>query len=204
MRVKITMLLILLTTIVYSQERRGYVGITMGPSFPFGELKRGGNFAGKDLSTGASVKLLQFGFLLTDNFGLSASWMGSAYRFESPRNGNGFTGNDTHGFIGYGALLAGPMFSFKVGNISRIELKAMLGYLSMNLKYDADKSYAYVSNGLGIGFGVNYRRFLAKKWILLLNSEYISSPNQNVTPSDQGFNKISSLNITAGIAFSIK
>lgn len=170
----------------------------MGPSFPLGEFKDAEVWPteGEDLRIGVNINLLNFGYLFTNNFGVTASWLGTAYYFdENP-------GYARDGYWGYGALLAGPMYSVKLGKRSRMEFKGMLGYMQLNLKFHEDKSFSHTSDGICYGIDVSYRYFFAKKWLLLLAGQLIRSPNQGVSYLSYFYDEVESLNTSVGVAFS--
>ena len=58
-----------------SQKRKGYIGISLGPSIPLGDFSNPSSGAAK---TGLHLNLVNFGYLITDNVGIAAIWFGAA------------------------------------------------------------------------------------------------------------------------------
>lgn len=63
------------------RPRRGYIGISLGPSFPLSiQAQEGlGNLKG---TRGLNFNLIDFGYFFTDHFGIAAKWAGSSYGFS--------------------------------------------------------------------------------------------------------------------------
>src|SRR5690554_4991522 len=55
----------------YIQQRRGYIGLSLGPSFAVGDVS--------DFPVGIMLNLVDFGYLFTDNIGIAAKWFGTAH-----------------------------------------------------------------------------------------------------------------------------
>ena len=132
------------------QHRKGYIGLSIGPSFAMGDLS--------DLPVGAILNLVDFGYLFTNNFGIAAKWFGTAHA-ES-----GVT-------FGVGGLMAGLLASTPISEKANFEGKALIGPGVFVATYDgaSETSEAYFGYDLGVGLRFN----TSEKVSLLLNADYI-------------------------------
>lgn len=132
------------------QQRKGYIGLSLGPSFAIGDLS--------ELPVGAIVNLVDFGYLFTDNIGIAAKWFGTAH-VES-----GAT-------FGVGGLMAGLLASTPISEKINLEGKVLIGPGVFVASYDGDSetSQAYFGYDLGLGLRFN----TSEKVSLLLNADYI-------------------------------
>jgi opacity protein-like surface antigen len=132
------------------QHRKGYIGLSIGPSFAIGDLS--------DLPVGAILNLVDFGYLFTDNIGVAAKWFGTAHT-ES-----GIT-------FGVGGLMGGLLASTPISEKINFEGKALVGPGVFVASYDGESetSEAYFGYDLGVGLRFN----TSEKVSLLLNADYI-------------------------------
>lgn len=54
-----------------STDRRGYIGLSVGPSFGVGDAS--------DFPVGAALNLVDFGYLFTEHIGVAGKWFGAGY-----------------------------------------------------------------------------------------------------------------------------
>lgn len=106
----------------YAQEqtdiRKGYVGITLGPAFPTGDVEG-------SMVSGAQMTLVNFGYLLSPHIGIAAKWFGNAF----------VSNEDSNIGIGVGGLVTGPLFSFATTDRKvEFDLIPMIGFGAGNEK----------------------------------------------------------------------
>ncbi|PKO95727.1 MAG: hypothetical protein CVU12_08680 [Bacteroidetes bacterium HGW-Bacteroidetes-7] len=191
-------LIILLTLIMLSanlfaqsSDRKGFIGITIGPSIPIGD------FADNSLNndnagyakTGLNINLINFGYKFGQNFGITGLWFGAAHSVD-------FSAVDA--MWSYGGLMGGPMLSFPINEKLIFDLKGMIGFVSAKL----DMYALGETSGIGVGFdfGASFRYNFSEKWCLLINGDYLASTSK----FDEGDQKISTINLSLGIAFRLK
>lgn len=139
-----------------SNERRGYIGLSVGPSFAVGDFS--------DLPVGAALNLVDFGYLFTDNIGIAGKWFGTAYS----EGGVDF---------GLGGLLAGLLASTPISPKINFEGKVLLGVAAFTTKYNgySDTSDLYFGYDIGVGLRFN----TSNKVSLLLNADYLGAEDYN-------------------------
>lgn len=132
------------------QHRKGYIGLSIGPSFAIGDLS--------DLPVGAILNLVDFGYLFTNNIGVAAKWFGTAHA-------------ESGATFGIGGLMGGLLASTPISEKINFEGKALIGPGLFVASYDADSetSEAYFGYDLGVGLRFN----TSEKVSLLLNADYI-------------------------------
>lgn len=151
------------------RERRGYIGLSIGPSFAVGDLS--------ELPVGATLSLIDFGYLFNEHIGIAGKWFGAAF------NNNGVD-------YGAGGLLAGLLASTPISPNLNLEGKILLGTALFSVKY---AGFSYTTDlyfGYDIGAGLRYNT--SDKISLLLNADYLGS---------EEFRAIS---LTIGVAYRLK
>src|SRR5690606_1940630 len=130
MKLKITAILIACITVTLTatpqeQKRKGYIGISIGPSIPIGEFKEEGS-----ANTGVNLSLINFGYLFNNRVGIAANWFGGAHTVDVSQFGL------ANGMWSYGGLLAGPLVSTPIGSKVDFDARVQIGFSSANLKID--------------------------------------------------------------------
>src|SRR5690606_1448615 len=233
---KIVFSLIALLIIVsqsYAQEKKGYIGISLGPSIPMGDLssKDADNDAAGWANTGAIFDI-SFAYKLGGgNFGLTALLRGQANSTDAQALADelanqypGINWTVESGGWGIGGLMFGGFGSFPLSDKSSFDTRAMIGFLSASspeltvtgtgpggtawIKQGstAASSFAYL---LGAGFKFD----VGRKLYLLTNIDYLGSNPEfrNVeTTTSLGTRERSSwsqsmgtLNLSIGLALKI-
>lgn len=172
-----------------SSNRKGFIGITLGPSIPIGD------FADNSLSndnagfakTGFNINVINFGYKFGQNFGITGSWFGAEHSVDA---------GGVDDMLSYGGLMGGPMLSFPVNEKLDFDLKGMIGFFSSTLNQNKPGETSGI--GVGFDFGTSFRYNFTEKWCLLINGDYFASNLK----FDEGNKKISSINLSLGIAFS--
>ena len=150
-------------------ERRGYIGLSIGPSFALGDLS--------NLPVGATLNLIDFGYLFTEHIGIAGKLLGTAF------NDNGIN-------YGAGGLLAGLLASTPIGPNLNLDGKILLGTASFSVKYAGFSYTTDVYFGYDIGVGLRYNT--SDKISLLLNADYLGSEEFRAT------------SLTVGVAYRLK
>lgn len=132
------------------QHRKGYIGLSIGPSFAVGDLS--------DLPVGLILNLVDFGYLFTENIGIASKWFGTAH-MESGET------------FGVGGLMAGLLVSTPINEKTNFESKLLAGFGAYTY---SDGSTSYTSDAyFGYDLGVGLRFNTSEKVSLLLNADYI-------------------------------
>lgn len=170
-----------------SFRKKGYIGITAGPSIPLGDF-------GSELNGGAKVglnlSLVNFGYRFSDYIGITASWFGAANPLE-------VFGDDSYDPWSYGGITAGPLFSFPIASNVEIDLRPMIGYSVATVPDIGDgteSSMSFAYNG-----SVMFRFHCSRRISILLSSDYFYT---KATFDRYNFEqKISTLSINGGVAY---
>lgn len=180
----------LITTALFAQinDRRGYIGITVGPSIAIGDFssKSLDNNKAGFAKTGLNIGLVNFGYRLGENFGLTALWFGAAHKADI----DGFDATWS-----YGGLMGGGMFTIPINNKFAFDLKAMAGFVSARI--DAGDWGDENGDGAGFDFGAVLRYHFTDRWSVLMTTDFFTSKPD----FDEGKQTISTININAGLAY---
>ena len=195
-----TMLLFICIVSIKAQDRdkRGYVGISLGPSFLAG-------YDGSiDPGTGLTIGLLNFSYRIVDRFGISLVWSGGAHIWKADMpyfdgNGNPITVPMDY-TLSYGTLMIGPMYSIKLSDDSSLEIKPRFGTFGMGVEMSSD-----VVNGteekssLSYAFAMTYRKAFATHWCVTFSGDYCAGLNQSANLDDDW--KVKPLTLQMGVGF---
>lgn len=135
-----------------SNQRRGYIGLSVGPSFGIGDFS--------DFPTGAALNLVDFGYLFNDNFGIAGKWLGTGY-------------SEGGADFGMGGLLGGLLASTPISSNINLEGKVLIGVAAFTASYGgySDTSDLYFGYDIGVGLRFN----TSNKVSLLLNADYLGA-----------------------------
>ena len=174
------------------REKRGFIGVSAAASIPVGSFSD--TFAGYT-KIGMQLNLINFGYLLTDNIGISARWFGAANR-----------AGKTDELWSLGGVLAGPLFSIKLSENAQTDLKPMIGYLYTKTP-NLGGYYALAGQevySLAFSIGTQSRLHLNKTVSLVVNADYLfSKPKYSSDFSGSYIQNIGILSPGLGIAFRI-
>jgi len=228
--------LVALITIVFqshAQDEKGYIGISLGPSIPIGDLasKDADNEAAGWANTGA-VFDISFAYKLGEgNFGITALLRGQA----NPTDAQGLADElasqvagvnwtvESDGW-GIGGLMVGGFGSFPISELTSFETRAMFGFLTavspeltvtgtlpgetiwVKQGSTSATSFAYLF-GAGVKFGIGSNLYL------LTNFDYLGSNPEftdvELTASDGSRDtdtwsqSMGTINLSVGIALKI-
>jgi len=171
-------------------ERKGYIGIMLGPSFPYGEFASKSNYYDGYAETGLNINLLTFGYKIWKNIGVAGSWFGIA----NPMDYNG-----SDGMWGVGALMSGPLYSIPIKERFDLDLKGMFGYVLLTKQFDAIETLT--ASGTGFEIGMMLRYDFVENWCFMLNLETFNTMLDIQPDKDP---KVSLFNLSIGIAYRLK
>jgi len=203
-KVLFTALVMIISIVANAQmeDRRGYIGVTLGPAIPlgdFGDTNLDNEDAGL-AKTGINFNLVHFGYKFSKNFGVAASWFGAAHEVD-------FSANEVDAATwSYGGLFAGVLVSIPASEKLFFEFKPMLGYVAATSPEIRDKvsgnSYIEEEQGSSIGFDLvgSVRYNFAEKWCAMFNVDYLTAKPE----FDYFEQSISALSFNIGVGFRLK
>jgi len=150
-------------------SRRGFIGLSLGAAIPVGDLS--------DLGAGATLSLVDFGYLFHPNVGIAGKWFGSGHVVDDVS-------------YGIGGLMFGVLASTPISPKVNFEAKGLLGFGVFTASYgsETESSEAYFGYDFGVGLRIN----TSNKISLLTNLDYM------------GISDYQSVNITFGVAYRLR
>lgn len=209
-KIVFTLLVMMLSIAAGAQieDRRGYIGITLGPAIPMGDFADN-SYDNEDAGfakTGVNFNLVHFGYKFSQNFGIAATWFGAAHEvdvsaFEEP----GIDNNSIDaGSWSYGGLFAGLLVSIPAGEKLFIEFKPMVGFVAATSPEVKVSGITFMEDqqGSAIGFDLvgSVRYNFTEKWCAMVNIDYLTSKPE----FDYFEQPISALTFSAGLGYRIK
>jgi hypothetical protein len=182
----------------FVQDRKGYLGLSIGPSFPIGL------FGSQDIyntdaglaSTGLNINLVNFGYTFGKHFGIAGSWLGGAHSIDYNYGENPMWS--------YGGIFVGALVSFPLSDKVIVDIRLMPGYM---LVIKA-APYAYVSDFEGEAFGMDLgavlRVKISNRWCIPLHLDYLSSKPTLKYEDDRFEYYLKVISITSGIAYRLR
>ncbi len=165
-----------------SAQDKGWLGINFGASVPVGDIAGSdGNTSDGFAETGISMNLLDFGWALNDNIGITAVWGSSAHEFNAAKFATSAGGgiSVTADPWSTGRLLVGAfarptdkpfygriMIGFATSNSPAIAMSS--GPNVVNIEAGSSAGFAY---SIGIGYSIP----LGKKLALSANIDFVST-----------------------------
>ncbi len=211
----------LLTIQAFAQDlvsnKRGYIGVTVAPSFPVGDFASN-NVTGNDKAgyakTGFSYSL-DFGYKLGKRWGISACWKNginsvdeAAFEktFKDYFGGNWNVSTDPYKF---GAILVGPMVTFPQPKVD-VDIRLLFGYgyaelPSIDVTYNGQFFLAIPSenaDGFAVLFGGSVRYHISSNVSLLGQLNYLSM--LATSNNDEIEQPIDVINIDIGVGLRLK
>lgn len=170
-----------------SDRRKGYIGLSTGPSIPIGDFADESNGLAK---TGIQLNLVNFGYLFSENFGISATWFGAANPLDI---------SDIDPWS-YGGLMVGPLLSFPLSEKAEWDFRPMIGYSVTTVPdfgFGTEQASSFAFN-IGTVFRIN----VGNKVALLLSADYFSTK-----PEFEDYNfeqQIGTISLGFGVAYRLK
>lgn len=214
---KILLLVLMFTACFegFSQEvikfKKGYVGISLGPSIYVGsDYTRGENLASINPeggpityrealpitagTIGLNLNLIDAGYEIWRGFGINLRWQGGAIIKVN---------NNENMMISYGGIMAGPMYSYKINEEFTIDLRTRFGRMYHGAFYENEywngtnvssskREFEYFNFAMDTGLTLRYH--FAQKWSWVNNLEY----QYFYSGTRHNFDRI---NLSTGIAF---
>jgi len=170
-----------------SEKRKGFIGLSIGASIPVGD------FADKSdglAETGIHLNLINFGYLFSENFGISATWFGAANPIDA-------YGIDPWS---YGGIMVGPLLSFPLSEKVELDFRPMIGY-SVTTLPDVGWGTKQASS-FALNIGTIFRINVGEKIALLLSADYFTTKPEF---EDYGFEQsIGTISFGFGVAYRLK
>ena len=229
----LTISFILLTITGFTQDRKGYIGISLGPSFPVGDYAATSGEDAGYADRGLNMSLVNFCYKFNENIGITASWHGIANPVDAQKMAEDIWSTDPSlsweletTSWSLGGLSGGILISFPSNNLD-FDLKALIGFAgATSPQLDVTVSDGFSSASLlqeeqqsntsfSFSFGGGVRYHISEKWALNLNLDYfttqvkfpefiISLSDGSYQPAESFEQNISVLNLTAGIGYRLK
>ncbi len=187
----LSIIILSINIIAQNPRRKGFIGISLGPSMPFGDFadnsvnNENTGFA----KNGILFSPINFGYIFGQHFGVSASWFGLEYPID--KRGQEATWS-------YGGLMAGPLYSVPINEKFDFDLKGMIGFVSATS--DLDDYEEDEGTGASFNLGASLRYNFALKWCFLVNGDYFTSNPE----LEKGNQKMDSFNLSFGVAYRLK
>lgn len=222
-----------ITTICLGQSDKGYIGISIGPSTPMGDLaSKDANNLAAGWATSGAVFDISFNYKLGEsNFGIAALLRGQANATDAQELANEFA-SQIPGVLwtvdsepwSMGGLLFGGYASFPVSNKFSFDTKAMFGFLSatspeITITGSNQEAYIWVNqnsatvSSFAYSLGAGFKYELGRKMYILSNVDYLASnpeflnvqtiASDGSMSSDTWSQKMGTLNMSFGIAYKL-
>lgn len=139
------------------QERRGFIGLGIGPSAPFGSFADASatNAEGGRAMPGYTSTLLNFGYRFRGQLGVAGAFAYSEYVM---RDG----GEDDWWQVA--TITVGPMYSRSLGARAGLDLKGMLGLFALTPVVDSYTTVDGTGSGLGLDARAAVRYDVFRRW----------------------------------------
>lgn len=139
------------------EERRGFIGLGIGPSAPFGSFAdesptRAG--AGR-AAPGYTSTLVNLGYRFGERFGVAAAFWYSEYDMRDLEDDDWWQ---------VAGLTAGPMYSHRLGAKGALDLKAMAGLLALTPVIDSYDTADGTGRGLVLDLRATLRYDVLRRW----------------------------------------
>jgi hypothetical protein len=174
------------------QGRRGFIGLDIGPSQPFGAFKSAAERAGAgNARAGYTSTLLNVGWRRGPHWGVAGLLAYSEYFM---RNDDG-ADND---WWQVAFLTVGPMYTMPLGSRAAVDVKGTLGLAALTPVIDNMASDSDTGAGLAIDLRTTLRYDFATRWAVFAEGGVQAS---NASLGAGGSQKYRSLIAGFGIAF---
>jgi hypothetical protein len=168
----------------YTGKQKGFIGLELGANIPIGKFADINDGAA---TTGFQINFVNFGYLFSENVGVTATWFGAS---------NSIEGGGSDYLWSHGGLLVGPLFSFPVSEKIEWDIIPMIGlsWASItNIGLETASAFAF---NVGTGFRFNVSHLIA----LTLGMDYTTAKFK----WDIGEQSMGTLAIKGGFAFRLK
>jgi hypothetical protein len=172
-------------------ERRGFIGLGIGPSTPFGGFDQSSwaNTRSNGTAPGYTDTFVNLGYRMRQNWGVAGAFSYSEYVM---------TGDGDDDWWQVAGLTAGPMYTLGLGPRAALDLKTMVGLITMMPVVDTRASDDDRGSGLGIDLRAAVRYDVLRRWAIFAEGGIQSS---NVSFPSGGRTSYRALISGLGIAF---
>ncbi len=155
----------------YSQQDKGYIGISLGTSFPVGD-------GASNVPNGVTLSVIDFGYRFPSNIGIGVKWFASAYLQEKVT-------------YAIGGLMGGVLGIVSISEKVEFINRALIGFEKTDEEYDTPNGKEVIEGNVKIDYdlGIGMKFNVGRKIALLANFDYIMT---------KGFNRI---NINGGVVY---
>lgn len=172
MPVKFAFPLIVLFTaeaaLAQDEERRGFIGLAIGPSAPFGSFADTSsvNARAGGATPGYTSTLLSLGYRFGQRLGVAAAFSYSEYITRD-------AGDDDWWQVA--GLTVGPMYSLRLNAKAALDLKAMFGLMALTPVVDSYTTADGTGNGFAVDMRAAVRYDVFRRWALFAEGGLQSS-----------------------------
>ena len=190
------MLVLAINTHAFAQDnqRRGFIGLGIGPSAPIGSFA---DTTSITTTTGGSEPgytdtFVNFGYLFGPTFGVAAA---ASYSEYIMRNG----GDDDWWQVA--TLTIGPMYSLALSRRAAVDVKAMIGLIVMTPVIDSYDTIHKTGSGLGVDLRATLRYDVFRRWAVFADAGVQASKVSFNTGAQQQYGAMIS---GFGVAFRLR
>lgn len=151
------------------EDRRGFIGLGIGPSAPFGAFADASNTnaeAGR-ATAGYTSTLLNVGYRVRERLGVAGAW---SYSEHFMRDGGG------DDWWQVATLTVGPMYSLPLGARAGLDLKGMLGLFALTPVVDSYTTVDGTGSGLGLDARAAVRYHVFRRWAVYAEGGLQAAP----------------------------
>jgi hypothetical protein len=173
-------------TATAQQGRRGFIGLDIGPSQPFGDFKRAagragaGNARAGNARAGYTSTLLNVGWRRGPRWGIAGLFSYSEYLMRD----NDGAEND---WWQVAFLTAGPMYTVPLGNRAALDVKGTLGLAALTPVIDNYASDSDTAPGLAIDLRTTLRYDVATRWAVFAEGGVQATNTSGGTSASQKY-----------------
>src|SRR5688572_20110660 len=137
-------------------ERRGCIGIGIGPSFLIGY-----DLGGEKAKAGLNITLANFSYVFPKGFGVTSIWTGGTHPFESKislETQGGTVSGQFEGTVSYATIMIGPMYSLRLSDNASIDFKVRAGgFYTRELLSAGEYDFNTEKNSFGYSLAISYQ-----------------------------------------------
>ena len=140
------------------QERRGFIGLGIGPSAPLGKFASASSTSTRSgrATPGYTDTFLNLGYRLRERFGIAAAISYSEYPMRD--------GAEDDDWWQVATVTAGPLYSLRLNTRAAVDLKVMFGLVVLTPVVDSYTTDDGVGSGPGIDVRAAVRYDVFRRW----------------------------------------
>lgn len=146
-------------------DRRGFIGLGIGPSTPIGSFSDASTAVGGTGNTvaGYTSTLVNLGYRFRDRLGVAVALDYSEYSVSGE-------GDDDWWQVA--AVTVGPMYSVPMGSRAAVDFKAMLGMIVLTPVEDGFATVGGEGVGLGLDARATFRYDVRRRWAVFADAGF--------------------------------